>query len=190
MWTATCGQILTLNNLMLRGRPLVNHCCLCCCNTEFVDHLLLFCLIAHSLWMYMLRLFEIEWVMPSSVVNLLFSWYHWLGKHSSNIWDLVPDCLMWTIWTKRNRWSFEDEGKIMAQLIEFRQRTIFDWSQCWGFLRLFYPFGFSFIYQNRLGAASVFLFLFFPLFTTMNSLCFSYFSFINNILFLLIKKQK
>ena len=72
MRTAAHGQILTLDNLMLRGRPLANRCCLCCNNAEFVDHLLLFCLIAHSLWMYMIRFFGIEWVMPGSVVDLLF----------------------------------------------------------------------------------------------------------------------
>ena len=55
MWTTAHGQILTLDNLMLRGRPLVNRCYLCCCNAESVDHLLLFCPITHSLWMDMLR---------------------------------------------------------------------------------------------------------------------------------------
>ena len=50
MWTAAHGQILTLDNLMLCGRPLANRCYLCCCNAESVDHLLLFCPIAHSLW--------------------------------------------------------------------------------------------------------------------------------------------
>ena len=59
---------------------------------ESVDHLLLFCPIAHSLWMYMLRLFGIDWVMLGSVEDLLFCWFHWLGKHSSDIWDLVPGC--------------------------------------------------------------------------------------------------
>ena len=54
MWIVAHGQILTLDNLMLHGRPLANRCCLCCCNAESMDHLLLFCLIAHSLWMYML----------------------------------------------------------------------------------------------------------------------------------------
>ena len=72
MWRATHGQILTLDNLMLRGLPLAN----CCCNAESLDHLLLFCLIAHSLWMYMLRLFGIDWVMPGLVVDLLFCWYN------------------------------------------------------------------------------------------------------------------
>ena len=146
MRTAAHGQILTLDNLMLRGRILVNCCCLCCSNMEFVDHLLLLCLIAHSLWMYVLRLFGIEWVMPGSVVDLLFCWYHWLGKHSSNIWDLVPGCLMWT---ERDRQTFEDEEKTVVQLLEYCQWTLFDWSCC---------------------------------------LYFSCLSFINNILFLLIKK--
>ena len=133
MWTAAHGQILTLDNLMLHGHHLANRCCLCCNNAESVDHLLLFCPITHFLWMYMIRLFGIKWAMPGSVVDWLFCWYHWLGKHSSNIWDLVPGCLMWTIWTKRNRRSFEDEGKTMVQLLEFCQQTLFDWSQCWGY---------------------------------------------------------
>ena len=103
---------------MLRGCPLANLCCLCCCNAESMDHLLLFCLIAHYLWMYMLRLFGMVWVLPGSVVDLLFCWYHWLGKHSSDIWDLVPGCLMWTIWIEQNRRSFEDEEKMVVQLLE------------------------------------------------------------------------
>ena len=72
MRTAAHGQILTLDNLMFCGRPLMNHCCLCCSNAESVDHMLLFCPIAHSLWIYMFRLFGIEWVMLGSVVDLLF----------------------------------------------------------------------------------------------------------------------
>ena len=128
-WTATHVQILALDNLMLRGRPLANRCC----NAESVDHLLLFCLITHSLWMYILRLFEIDWVMPGLVVDLLFCWYHWLGKYSSDIWNLVLGCLMWTIWIEQNWWSFEDEGKTVVQLLDLCQRTLFDWSWCWGF---------------------------------------------------------
>ena len=91
MWTAAHGQILTLDDIMLRGRPLANLCCLCCNNAESVDHLLLFCLIAHSLWMYMIRLFRIERIMPGSVVDLLFCWYHWLGKRCVYL-------LNWVIW--------------------------------------------------------------------------------------------
>ena len=49
LWTAAHGQILILDDLMLRGRPLTNRCCMCCCNVEYVHHLLIFCPISHSL---------------------------------------------------------------------------------------------------------------------------------------------
>ena len=80
MWTVAHGQILTLDNLMLCGRPLANRCCLCCNNAEFVDHLLLFYLIAYSLWMYMIRLFGIEWVMPVQLWTYYFAGIIGLGS--------------------------------------------------------------------------------------------------------------
>ena len=55
LWTAVHGQILTLDNLMLRGRILVNRCCVCHQNEETVDHLLLHCPVAHSLWVICFR---------------------------------------------------------------------------------------------------------------------------------------
>ena len=137
MWTVAHSQILTLNNLILHGRPLANRCCMCCCNEEYVDNLLIFCPVAHSMWMYMLQLFGIDWVMPGSVADLLFCWYHWLGKHNFDIWNLVLGCLMWIIWTERNRRSFEDFGKSLAQLLYLCQRALFDWSWCWGLLDYF-----------------------------------------------------
>ena len=97
LWTATHDRILTLDNLMLTGCLLTNRCCLCCCDGESVDHLLLHCLVTHTLWTFMLQAFGIHWVMPGSVAGLLSCWYQWLGKHSSNIWNLIPGCLMWIV---------------------------------------------------------------------------------------------
>ena len=128
MWTATHGQILTLDNFMLRGRTLVNHCCMCCCYEESMDHLLISCPVAHSLWMYMLRLFGIDWVMSGSVIDLFFCWYQWLEKYNYDIWNLVPGCLMWNIWAERNRHSFEDMVKSLDQLLDLCRQTLFDWS--------------------------------------------------------------
>ena len=85
MWTTTHARILTLDNLMLRGLSLANWCCMYCCNEETVDHLLLLCPIAHSLWVHMLQIFEIHWVMPGSIASLLFCWWQWVGKHNSYI---------------------------------------------------------------------------------------------------------
>ena len=100
MWTAALRQILTLDNLMIRCLPLVNWCCMCRCNGEYMDYLLLHCVLAHALWVYMFQIFGIQWVMPGSVASLLFCWRNWLGKYRSNIWNLVPSCLMWIVWTE------------------------------------------------------------------------------------------
>ena len=105
---AAYNQILTLDNLILRGCPLANRCCMCCCDGESVDNLLLHCLVTHTLWTLMLQAFGIHWVMPGLVVELLFCWHLWLRKHNSNIWNLIPGCLMWIVWLERNRRSFED----------------------------------------------------------------------------------
>ena len=58
VWTAVHRQILTLDNLILRGRILVNWCCMCHRNEETVDHLLLHCPIAHSVGLYVSNLWD------------------------------------------------------------------------------------------------------------------------------------
>ena len=47
-------------------------------------------------------------MMLKTVASLLFGWWNWPGKHSSNFWNMVPACLMWLIWQKRNNCTFED----------------------------------------------------------------------------------
>ena len=57
---------------MLKGRPLANRCCMCCCDGESVDHLLLLhCPVTHSLWNFMFQAFRIHWAMLGSVAGLL-----------------------------------------------------------------------------------------------------------------------
>ena len=58
MWTAVHGQILTLDNLRLRGRILMNRCCMCHCNEETVDHLLLHCPVALTMGKYVPDLWD------------------------------------------------------------------------------------------------------------------------------------
>ena len=130
VWTAVHGQILILDNLMLRKRILVNRCCMCHRNKETVDHLLLHCPVAHSLWVYMYQIFGIQWVMPGSVESLVYCWSYWLGKFNLDIWNMIPGCLMWIVWKERNRCSFEDTEKSLVQLQALCQKTLFDWSRC------------------------------------------------------------
>ena len=116
-------ELLARDNLKLRGLPLANQCCMCCYNEESVDHLLLHYPVAHSLWVQMLQVFRIQWVMLGSMESLVFCWSYWLGKFSSDIWNMVPSCLMWVVWMERNRRSFEAKEKSLVQLQALCQST-------------------------------------------------------------------
>ena len=64
LWTATRDSILTIDNLVKRNLSLVNWCCLCRCDEETVDHLLIHCKFAHGLWSEVFLMFGLQWVMP------------------------------------------------------------------------------------------------------------------------------
>ena len=129
-WLSSCGlhgRILALDNLMLRGLPLANRYCMCCCNEESMDHLFIHCPVAYSLWVQMLQVFGIQWIMPGSVESLVSCCCcNWLGKFSLDIWNMVPSCLMWVVWLERNRPSFEALERMLDQLQALNQNTLFE----------------------------------------------------------------
>jgi hypothetical protein len=49
------------------------------------------------------------------------------------VWDLVPLCLMWTLWCERNRRTFKDADHSGAKLLELLYELLFDWARVWGF---------------------------------------------------------
>ncbi len=107
--------------------------CMCTSGWETGDHLLIHCAIALDLWNTVLRSFRVLWVFPDRIANLLFGWHNCFGKHNSEVWNLVPLCLMWTVWRERNRRTFEDEEHSNTKLTELFFGLLFDWVQVWGF---------------------------------------------------------
>ena len=107
--------------------------CMCRCNGESVDHLLIHCSMAGVLWNFVFRSFGIQWVLAKQVVDLLGGWWNMLGNHTSEIWNLVPLCLMWTLWRECNRRTFEDVEKSASQLLDCFASLLFEWSCAWGF---------------------------------------------------------
>ena len=117
MWTAAWDKILTGDNLRNRGFDNVDWCIMCRCCGETIDHLLRHYEKAQWWWSFVFRSFGISWVLPGSVAYLLFDWWNWLGKYLSNIWNLVPLCLMWCIWKECCRQTFEDMDRSDDQLL-------------------------------------------------------------------------
>lgn len=76
-------------------------CCLCCCDGEYVDHLLHHYKFSHALWYEAFEVFGIQWVMLKLVNSLLSAWRNWFGKPLSTIWNMIPACLMWIVWQER-----------------------------------------------------------------------------------------
>ena len=118
---------------MNTGLSLANLCCMCCCNKETVECgpplSSLSCnsfFVASNFWDSMGH--------ARFCSELFFCWCQWAGKHNSNIWHLFPGCLRWMIWTERNHRSFEDIEKLLGQLQDLCQQTLFDRSWCWGIL--------------------------------------------------------
>ena len=64
-----------------------------------------------------LGVFGISWVLPQSIADLLFGWWNGLGRHESNVWNLVPLCLIWIVWKERNSHTSK---MCQAQIINFR----------------------------------------------------------------------
>jgi hypothetical protein len=133
VWSAAWNKILTCDNLAKRGYTLVSWCCMCCCNGETVDHLLIHCSVASALWSWILGVFGVPWVLPQSVVELLFSWWNGLGRHSSDVWNLVPLCLMWIVWKERNSRTFEDGSSTDIQLRDYFAANLFEWAKVAGY---------------------------------------------------------
>jgi hypothetical protein len=87
----------------------VEWCVMCKKHGETVDHILLHCEVARVVWSYFYSLFGVEWVMPSSVLELMSGWGTLLGRGSTiRIWKQVPLCVMWGLWCERNSRFFED----------------------------------------------------------------------------------
>ena len=60
LWTTIRGENFTIDNLVKRNLPLVNWCCLCHCDEETVDHLLLHCNFAHALRSEVFMMFGVQ----------------------------------------------------------------------------------------------------------------------------------
>ena len=82
-------------------------------------------------FLFLFFMFGIQWVMLKEVASLLFTWRNWLGKQFSNIWNMVPTCLMWKIWRERNTHTFEDIERPLDLLKSLLVGNLFEWSCIW-----------------------------------------------------------
>ena len=108
-WLASLGKVLTADNLRRWNIILVSWCCMCKVDGESMDHLFLHCALARELWTMVFSLFGMYWVMPKQIVDVFASWKGRLGRHKNrHTWEVVPHCVMWSLWRERNARTIED----------------------------------------------------------------------------------
>ena len=108
-WEASWNIILTIDQLKRRGWNMPNKCYLCKVEEETSDHLILFCKKATMLWSLLFSLFDVQWVLHSSIKRNLIAWHGaFVSKKKEKAWRAAPLCLMWTLWKKRNERLFND----------------------------------------------------------------------------------
>ena len=73
-WEATWGKVLTLDQLKHRGRAFANRCFLCEEDEDTIDHLLIHCKRAKTLWNLFLSVVRTNWVFSHSVLHTLLAW--------------------------------------------------------------------------------------------------------------------
>jgi hypothetical protein len=121
VWTAALGKILTHDNLRRCGIVVIEWCVMCKKHGESVDRRLLHCDVARVVWSYFYSLFGVEWVMPSSVLDLLSR------GPVIRIWKQVPLCVLWGLWCERNSRLFEDVEVTVGDLC----RNVFNMLYMW-----------------------------------------------------------
>lgn len=99
-------KILTLDNLWKCYSIIINWCCMWKKSWEYVDHILLYCEIARTLWNNLFARVGLAWKMLKKVIDLLTSWrsIRWRLSNCKSV-EVSPN-LWWCIWRKKNAWRF------------------------------------------------------------------------------------
>jgi hypothetical protein len=127
-WTTALGKILTVDNLRKRKIIIMDRCYLCKRDGESVDHLLLHCDVASTLWNLVFSRFGMSWVMPSRVIDLFACWWKAGRLMSAAVWKMVPICIFLFIWKERNLRCFEDMKNSLEDIVASFFRMLFLWT--------------------------------------------------------------
>lgn len=128
-WSTTLGKILTMDNLKKRHVIVVDWCCMCKNCGESMDHLLLYCEMTSALSNTIFNLVRLAWVMHSCVVVIFACWKgHFDRLQNAVMWKMVPSCIMYCLWRKRNDQSVEEREWMMVELNDFFFKTFYHWT--------------------------------------------------------------
>ena len=84
-------------DMMMKGWALVNWYYLCKGEKELVNHILIHCSLACTLWHLLCSFFGLSWNPPRLVKEVSLGW-HGGWEKCRKVWRMTPFFLFWIIW--------------------------------------------------------------------------------------------
>ena len=117
---ASWGKVLTLDIFQNRGQSLVNIRSMYKLEGGYIDHMLLHCSKARVLWHLLFSLFNVDWMISSSMKDTLLSRHDsFVGRKRKMVQKAAPFCIFWTIQWECNQRVFEDKEQNDQKLKTF-----------------------------------------------------------------------
>ena len=111
-WVARLHKILSMDQLRRRDFIVVNGCPFCLQDKETATHLLVHCNYAHTVWVSILRMFDMCWVMPCSIKEFFEQWvFRGKSVRGHILWRLSLYAGLWKLWIERNNRFFQNKCK-------------------------------------------------------------------------------
>lgn len=131
VWLAILDRLPTKRFLCSRGFLFSNEdlkCGMCGSYEETASHLFLSCSWAWSIWGAMFSWWEVSWVCPNSLEDMIIQWvggFHRRG--SKKAWEAVFFATMWSIWLGRNRKIFQNVSISIPEIVELIKLRSLAW---------------------------------------------------------------
>lgn len=118
-WIARNHKILTIDHLRKRNHIIVNGCPLCLNDEEMMHRLLIHCPFAHDVWSAIINMFDINWVMPGTIVQLSIQWRSGCKfYHRRFLWITALYGIIWKLWLEINNRVFWNNCKSVKEVVE------------------------------------------------------------------------
>jgi hypothetical protein len=118
---SSCGQ--------RHGLQASSSCILCCQEVEYIDHLLVQCVLSREVWFKVLRHYGWHGLTPSPH-HLFATWWTVSRKHMPNnrckAFDSLVVAVVWAIWNQRNDMTFGRAAQ-PAAMVDAILETVENW---------------------------------------------------------------
>jgi hypothetical protein len=66
--------------------------------------------------------------MPKRVIDLFACWWKFGRPRSAAVWTMVPICIFWCVWKKRNLKCFKDQENSIENILDSFFHTLYLWT--------------------------------------------------------------